>query len=54
MKNYPEPRINHIDVKITYACNYKCEYCYQVNSDGQRQKGVLSKEHAENLLHFVM
>ncbi len=53
MKNYPEPRINHIDVKITYACNYKCEYCYQVNSEGQRQKGVLSKEHAENLLHFV-
>lgn len=53
MKSFTEPRINHIDVKITYACNFKCEYCYQADKNGNRQKGVLSKEHAENLLKFI-
>ena len=53
MKSFQEPYINHIDVKITYACNFKCEYCYQADGQGRRQQGVLSKEHAENLLHFI-
>ena len=53
MKTFAEPHMNHIDVKITYACNFKCEYCYQVDENGKRQKGVLSKEHAENLLKFI-
>ena len=48
-----EPRYNHIDVKITYACNFCCEYCYQADENGVRQAGVLSKENANNLLKFI-
>ena len=48
-----EPARNYLDVKVTYACNYKCEYCYQVDDCGVRAKGMLSKENAKNLVKFV-
>lgn len=48
-----EPRYNHIDVKITYACNFKCEYCYQTDGFGNRQRGMLSEKNVENLLGFL-
>ena len=51
--NYPLPRRNYLDIKITYACNFKCEYCYQVDQNGFRQKGVMKKETVENLINFV-
>lgn len=52
--NYPMPTTyNKIDVKISYACNYKCEYCYQVDENGIRQNGILSHKNAVNLIKFV-
>jgi len=51
--NIPKPIANYIDVKITYACNYKCEYCYQADENGIRESEFLSKENAQNLLKFL-
>ncbi len=48
--DYP-PR-NFLDIKLGYACNFKCEYCYQV-SDGVRQTGLLKKEHINALLSYL-
>lgn len=50
--NFQLPVMNHIDLKITYACNYQCEYCYQRNKDGTRPHDFLSKENAENFVKF--
>jgi MoaA/NifB/PqqE/SkfB family radical SAM enzyme len=52
---YEEPVENFMDVKITYACNFKCEYCYQSDEKtGWRpQDRMLSKENAENFIHFL-
>lgn len=36
------PSKNFLDIKIGYACNFKCEYCYQV-SEGKRQTRLLKK-----------
>jgi len=47
------PKHNYLDVKITYACNYKCEYCYQADGNGVRQTGAISKSNARNLVKFV-
>lgn len=53
-QQFPKPIVlNKIDLKISYACNYKCEYCYQVNDDGKRQIGTLTHENAENLIKFM-
>jgi MoaA/NifB/PqqE/SkfB family radical SAM enzyme len=48
-----EPRYNHIDVKVTYACNFKCEYCYQVDEKGMRSGEMLSESNVDNLLLFI-
>ncbi len=48
-----EPLMNQIDVKITYACNFKCEYCYQTDENGCRQQGMLSLDNVDNLLKFI-
>lgn len=40
--NTSYPPKNFMDIKIGYACNFKCEYCYQI-SDGKRQTGLLKK-----------
>ena len=50
---FPKPLRNYLDVKITYACNFKCEYCYQTDENGIRQTGMLSKEDAQNLVKFT-
>ena len=46
------PSKNFLDIKIGYACNFKCEYCYQV-SGGKRQTGLLKKEHIASLLTYL-
>jgi len=48
-----KPLHNYIDVKINYTCNFKCEYCYQADENGNRSNEVLSKENAENFVKFV-
>ncbi|MDR1996895.1 MAG: radical SAM protein [Candidatus Margulisbacteria bacterium] len=53
MIKFANPVENHIDVKITYACNYKCEYCYQVDDDGHRFKGVFEEKNINNLINFM-
>ena len=52
-KQINKPLINQMDVKITYACNFKCEYCYQADENGNHQSKFLSKENAERLIEFV-
>ena len=52
-KTLPKPLRNYLDVKITYACNFKCEYCYQADETGKRQIGTLSEENAINLVKFA-
>ena len=52
-KALTKPLRNYLDVKITYACNYKCEYCYQADENGKRQVGMLSKKNAQNLVKFA-
>lgn len=46
------PSKNFLDIKIGYACNFKCEYCYQV-SGGKRQTGLLKKEHIASLITYL-
>ncbi len=56
VKDYEEvdkPLINQMDVKITYACNFRCEYCYQADAEGNHETRYLSKENAENLVKFA-
>jgi MoaA/NifB/PqqE/SkfB family radical SAM enzyme/glycosyltransferase involved in cell wall biosynthesis len=45
--------INHVDVKISYACNFKCEYCYQVDNEGHRLKGIFEQENIDKLIEFM-
>ncbi len=45
--------IHHIDVKISYACNFKCEYCYQVDNKGNRYKGIFEQKNIDNLIKFL-
>ena len=52
-KKIAEPRYNHIDVKVAYACNFRCEYCYQTDKNGMRPAGMLSEENAGRLLSFI-
>lgn len=52
-RRYEKPVNNYLDVKVSYACNFKCEYCYQADKTGKRMCGTLSKENADNLLKFV-
>lgn len=49
----PLPEFNQIDVKITYDCNFRCEYCYQADGNGNHSKKFLSREHAEHFITFV-
>lgn len=51
--DFEPPEINQMDVKITYACNFRCEYCYQADENGNHERTFLSKENAENLVRFV-
>ena len=58
LKIIPTPRcvretIHHIDVKISYACNFKCEYCYQVDDNGNRFKGFFEHKNVDNLIKFI-
>ena len=58
LKIIPNPRcvretIHHIDVKISYACNFKCEYCYQVDDNGNRFKGIFEHKNVDNLIKFI-
>ena len=50
---FENPVFNQIDVKITYACNYKCEYCYQVDDQGYRLKGVFEQKNIDHLINFM-
>lgn len=50
--NTSYPPKNFMDIKIGYACNFKCEYCYQI-SDGKRQTGLLKKEHIASLFTYL-
>lgn len=52
MKDYKLPVMNHIDLKVTYACNYQCEYCYQRRADGSRRNDFLSGENAKAFVAF--
>ncbi len=47
------PPKNFLDVKISYACNFKCEYCYQVE-DNKRITGTLKKEHIDSLVNYII
>lgn len=51
--NFKKPDVVYVDLKITYACNYKCEYCYQVKNSGERIIGTFSKENIDNLMVFL-
>lgn len=46
------PDFNLVDVKVTYACNMACEYCYQIYN-GERSKPMMSLENANNLIKFA-
>ena len=51
--SYPQcHQRNYLDIKIGYACNFKCEYCYQV-FDGKRQIGTFKKEYIAPLLSYL-
>lgn len=45
--------IHHVDVKISYACNFKCEYCYQVDEQGHRFKGMFEQKNINKLIKFM-
>lgn len=53
VRNFELPIYNQVDVKISYACNFKCEYCYQVDDKGKRFKGNFAQENIDNLIKFM-